>query len=113
MPDNPNGELQVDHFMLNTHTYMSLRRYLGTRPFDEVRQIVGAFDEMPAVTSADIAAREQAAEHRAYLEKKCSALEEDIEQMKAVGEAMDSKEVPTDARQTGPVEGDNCEKLEN
>lgn len=46
-PDN-----QVQYLKLDGPTYMALRQYLGTRPHDDVHQLVRALEGLPVVTVA-------------------------------------------------------------
>ncbi len=59
---------QIDHFLMNGDTYIAIRRYLGSRPYDETRQLVQALDNMPAVTTDDMAVTAKRAERLQELE---------------------------------------------
>ena len=69
----------LDHFKLNENAYVAIRRYLGTRPYDEVRQVIQVLDSLPAVTNADIKLLENASKRLAELEEKNDYLEETLE----------------------------------
>lgn len=64
-----NNQPKVEHFILDTGTYIDIRRYLGTRPHDETRALIQAFDSLPSVTEADIAKRAEQAARLAELEQ--------------------------------------------
>jgi len=51
----------IDHFIMSADTYVAVRRYLGSRPHDECRDLVMHLEQMPAVTADDIALREKQA----------------------------------------------------
>ncbi len=67
--DNPAKHPQADHFILNTDAYIAIRRYLGSRPHDETRQLIGALEQLPVVTTDDVAKREAASARLAELEE--------------------------------------------
>lgn len=48
---------KIHHFTLDTEAYIALRRYLGSKPHDETRQLVELLERMPAITEEDVLLR--------------------------------------------------------
>jgi len=59
---------QIDHFTMSGDAYVAIRRYLGSRPHDECRELIMHLENMPAITVDDIALREKQAARLAALE---------------------------------------------
>lgn len=78
MNDTPAEQPKVDHFILSTEGYIALRRYLGQRPHDEVRDIAAFLDQLPAVTEADVQARVDQAEQIAIKDEQIAIKDEQI-----------------------------------
>lgn len=60
-------EPKIDHFTMGTEDYIALRRYLGSKPHDETRQLIEILERMPAVTEDDVALLVKQAERLAEL----------------------------------------------
>lgn len=63
------GQPQIDHFIMNGDTFVAIRRFLGSRPHDETRQLITLLEQMPAVTTQDLEVREKASKRLAELEE--------------------------------------------
>ena len=65
----PAKQPEVDHFILGTNAYIDIRRYLGSRPHDETRQLIQLLEQLPVVTKDDVAKDAERAERLEELEK--------------------------------------------
>jgi len=54
-----NEQPKVVHLVMPVDTYVGVRKYLGSRPHDEVGQVIKAMDAMQPVTDQEIIENEQ------------------------------------------------------
>ena len=54
-----NEQPKVVHLVMPVETYLGVRKYLGSRPHDEVGQVIKAMDAMTPVTDQEIIENDQ------------------------------------------------------
>ena len=59
---------QIVHFTMSGESYVAIRRYLGSRPHDETRDLIMHLEQMPAITVEDIQLRDKQGARLAELE---------------------------------------------
>lgn len=87
---------------MTSETYIAIRRFLGSRPHDETRQLIHLLEQMPAVTTQDIEVREKASKRLAELEEIRG-----INKYPTDGDLRAPEDESDRLPHPGPVEGEN------